>query len=142
MLFAKVALGFCGSLALLTVYAFHDGVLQVDEEHTGGRHIHVWAPAAIVPVALRVVPKRHFEHAAAEMGPWMPTVRALTKELRKFPDAEFVDVHDANEHVRIATRNGKLMIEVEGPDENVHVACPLAMIEDVTRALEADAPTA
>ena len=90
MLLAKVALGFCGSLALLTVYVFHDGVLQVDEEHTGGRHVHVWAPAAIVPIALRVVPKRHFEHAAVEMGPWMPTVRALTKELRKFPDAEFV----------------------------------------------------
>jgi hypothetical protein len=142
MLLAKVALGFCGSLALLTVYVFHDGVLQVDEEHTGGRHVHVWAPAAIVPIALRVVPKRHFEHAAVEMGPWMPTVRALTKELRKFPDAEFVDVRDSREHVRIATKNGKLMIEVEGRDENVHVACPLAMIEDVTRALEADAPTA
>lgn len=142
MLLAKVALGFCGSLALLTVYVFHDGVLQVDEEHTGGRHVHVWAPAAIVPIALRVVPKRHFEHAAVEMGPWMPTVRALTKELRKFPDAEFVEVRDSREHVRIATKNGKLMIEVEGRDENVHVACPLAMIEDVTRALEADAPTA
>ena len=142
MLFAKVALGFCGSLALVTVYAFHEGVVQVDEEHTWGRHVHVWVPAAIVPAAMYAVPRRHLEHAASQVGPWLPTVRAALKELQKFPEAQLVEVRGSREHVRIATHNGRLMIDVESPDENVHVACPLAMIDHVTRELQADAPGA
>ena len=142
MLLAKVALGFCGTLALVTVYAFHEGVMQVDEEHTGGGHVHVWVPAAIVPVAMHVVPRHHLEHAAAQVGPWFPTIRAALKELRRFPEAQLVEVRDSSQHVRIATHDGKLLIDVEAPDENVHVACPLAMIEHVTSELEADAPGA
>jgi ferredoxin-NADP reductase len=67
-------------------------------------------------------------------------VRALSKELKKYPDAELVEVEDANQHVRIRTHNGRLLIDVNAPDETVHVACPLAMIEDVSRQLEAQGP--
>ncbi len=68
-----------------------------------GRHVHVWVPAAIVPMAMHVVPKRQLEQAAEQARPWLPTLRALTKELEKYPDAEFVDVATAseNQHVRI-----------------------------------------
>jgi hypothetical protein len=34
------------------------------------------------------------------------------------------------------------LIDVTEPDANVHVACPLAMMEDVTRELEAESPAA
>ena len=144
MLLAKMALGVCGTLVFVTAYTFHEGVLRVDvDEHdASGKHIHVWLPAAIVPIALHVVPRRHLEHAATEAGPWLPTVRAITKELRKFPEAQFVEIHDANQHVRVGTHNGKLLVDVEGPSENVHVACPLAMVEHVSSELEADAPKA
>ena len=142
MLLAKVALGFCGTLALVTVYAFHEGVMRVDEEHVGGRHVHVWVPAAIVPVALHVIPRHHVEDAAVQIGPWLPTLRAVTKELGKFPDAQLVEVRNAHEHVRVWTHEGKLMIDVDAPDDTVHVACPLAMVEHITRELEAGAPAA
>jgi len=142
MLLAKIALGFCGTLALGTVYSFHEGVMLVDEEHRGGRHVHVWVPAAIVPMALHVVPRHHLEHAAVQVGPWLPTLRAITKELRKFSEAQLVEVRNAHEHVRVWTHDGKLMIDVDEPDETVHVACPLATIQDVAKELEADAPTA
>jgi len=33
-----------------------------------------------------------------------------------------------------------LLIDVNAPDETVHVACPLAMIEDVSRQLEGQGP--
>ena len=49
MLLAKVALALCGTLVLTTAYAFHEGVLRVDEDQSNGRHVHVWVPAAIVP---------------------------------------------------------------------------------------------
>ena len=140
MLLAKVALGFGGTLALMTAYAFHEGVVNVYEDDGDGRHVHVWVPAAIVPVALRLVPRRHLERAAAEAGPWLPTIREVTKELQKFPEALLVDVRDSHQHVVIGTHHGKLMIDVDAPGENVHVSCPLEMVEGVTRALEDRAP--
>ena len=59
MIFAKVALGFFGTIVLAGTYTFHEGILRVDEDHGDGRHVHVWAPAAIVPMALHVIPKHH-----------------------------------------------------------------------------------
>ena len=140
MVLAKLALGFCGTVAVAGAYTFHEGVMRVDEDHSGGRHVHVWFPAAIVPLALHVVPSRHLEHAAAQAGAWLPTLRALTKELKKYPQAELVEVEDANHHVRIRTHQGKLLIDVTQPGETVHVACPLAMMEDVARQLEDRSP--
>jgi hypothetical protein len=140
MLVAKIALGLCGTVAAAGAYTFHEGVMRVDEDHFDGRHVHVWVPAAIVPMAMHVVPSRHLSRAAAQAGPWLPTLRALTKELRKYPDAELVEIEDGNQYVRVRTRNGKLLIDVNEPGETVHVACPLAMIEDVSRQLETQAP--
>ncbi len=70
------------------------------------------------------------------------TLRALTKELKKYPETELVDVEDGKQRVRIRTHQGKLLIDVTEPGENVHVACPLAMIEDVASELEAKSPGA
>ena len=142
MLLAKVALGFCGTVVLAGAYTFHEGILRVDEDHGDGRHVHVWVPAAIVPMALHVIPRHRLEHAAVEARPWLPVFRALTKELEKYPEAELVEVRDANQHVRIRTHNGKLLIDVTEPGENVHVVCPLVMMEDVARELEAQSPAA
>jgi hypothetical protein len=69
-------------------------------------------------------------------------LRALTKELKKYPEAELVEVEDANQHVRIRTHQGKLLIDVTEPSEAVHVACPLVMMEDIARELEARSPAA
>ena len=141
MLLAKLALGFCSTIAVAGAYTFHDGILRVEDESiSGGRHVHVWLPAAIVPMAMQVVPSRHLNHAVAQVGPWLPTLRALTKELKHYPDAEFVDVEDGRQHVRVRTEHGKLLIDVTEPDETVHVACPLSMIEEVSSQLEGRTP--
>jgi hypothetical protein len=139
MIFAKVALGLCGTIVLAGTYTFHEGVLRVDEDHGDGRHVHVWVPAAIVPMALHVIPKHRLERATTDARLWLPTLRALTQELKKYPNAEFVEVRDGNRHVHIRTHNGKLLIDVAEPGENVHVACPLVMIEDVSEQLGKDA---
>ena len=142
MLLAKVALGLCGTVAVAGVYTFREGVMRVDEDRNDGRHVHVWVPAAIVPMAMHVIPSRHFDHAIAQAGPWLPTLRALTKELKRYPEADLVEVEDGRQHVRIRTHQGKLLIDVAEPGEDVHVACPLAMIEDVASELEAKSPAA
>ena len=142
MLLAKLALGFGGTLVLAGAYTFHEGVmrLDVDEDHADGHHVHVWVPAAMVPLAVRAVPKHYLEHAAGQAAPWLPTLRALTRELKKYPEAELVEVDDSRGHVRVRTHEGKLTIDVDEPGDQVHVACPLAMLESVERELEKDAP--
>lgn len=143
MIFAKVALGCAGTLLLAGAYTFREGIMSVQEdcaqEH---RHVHVWVPAAVVPMALHVVPAHYTEHAASQAAPFLPTIRALAKELKKYPNVELVDVRDSEQHVHVRTQNGKLLIDVDSPEENVHVACPLATIEDVSRELNALAPAA
>jgi hypothetical protein len=140
MLLAKLALGFGGTLVVAGAYTFHEGVMRVDQDQVNGQHVHVWLPAAVVPLALHAVPRHYLEHAAEQAAPWLPTLRALTKELRKYPDAELIEVKDTTQHVRIRTHGGKLVIDVDAPDEQVHVACPLATLEDVASELEHDAP--
>jgi len=140
MLLAKLTLGFGGTLVLAGVYTFHEGVLRIDDDHANGRHVHVWIPAAVVPLVMHVVPKRYLEPAAGQAAPWLPTLRALTKELKKYPEAELMEVLDSNGHVRVRTHNGKLLVDADEPGEQVHVACPLALLEDVSSELEVDAP--
>jgi hypothetical protein len=140
LLAGKVALGCLGTLVLAGAYTCHEGILRVDEDHGDGRRVHVWVPAAVVPMALHVVPRDYLADAARNAGPWLPTVRVLAKELAKYPDAELVDLDSDNEHVHIRTHLSTLLIDVQSPGENVHVACPLATIEHVAQELAADSP--
>jgi hypothetical protein len=115
--------------------------MRVDEDNTrDGNHVHVWVPAALVPIAMRVVPSRHFDQAMSHAGPWLPTLRALTKELKRFPEAELVEVRDGRDQVHVRTHQGKLLIDVTEPGQTVHVSCPLAMMEDVAGVLETKVP--
>lgn len=144
MLLAKAALGMGGALALAGAYTFHEGVIRVDvdEYRTGGSHVHMWVPAAVVPMAMHFVPRQHLQDAAAHAREFLPLTHLLVKELKRFPDAEFVEVRDARDHVQIRTRGGKLQIDVEEPDENVHLLVPLSTLDDVTGQLEENAPGA
>ena len=138
LLLAKAALGLGGTIVLAGAYTMREGVIRVDvdEFRSGGSHVHMWVPAAAVPMALHLVPSQHMRHASEHAREAMPILRALVKELKKYPDAEFVEVDDGDQHVRVRTHEGKLQIDVDAPDEKVHVLCPLSTIEDVTVQLE------
>lgn len=145
MLLAKAALVLGGTVAFATAYTFHEGVMRVDVDESrgnGGEHVHLWLPAAAVPIAMHFTPRQYLQRATERSSEWLPVAREAAKELGKYPDAELVDVHDSEETVHIRTSGGKLLIDVRGPEENVHVACPLAMIQDVVSQLEANAPVA
>jgi len=144
MLLAKAALGIGGTLAAAGAYTFHQGLLRidVDEYRAGGSHVHMWVPAAAVPMAMHLVPAKNMRCATARAHDALSLVRAIAKELQKYPDADFVEVVDHENHVRMRTHDGKLQIDVDAPDENVHILCPLSTIEDVTTQLEDRAPAA
>jgi hypothetical protein len=144
VLLGKIALGFGATVLLAGAYTFREGLLRVDVDQSrgNGSHVHVWLPAAVVPMAMHFVPRQRMEAAGERAGQYMPLVHAVAKELQKYPEAELVDVRDGKDHVHIRTHNGYLLIDVEEPDENVHVACPLATIDDVSRELASFSPTA
>jgi hypothetical protein len=144
LLLAKAALGIGGTLVLAGAYTFHEGVIRVDvdEYRDGGSHVHFWVPAAAVPMAMHFAPQRKLMHGAEHAREFLPVARAIVREMKKYPDAEFVEVTDATQHVRVRTHDGKLQIDVDAPDQKVHLLCPLSTIDEVTRQLEANAPAA
>ena len=144
VIIAKIALGMASTVALATVYTFREGVIRVDvdEFRAGGSHVHFWVPAAAVPMAVHFTPQRHLEKASAHIQEFLPTIRQLTKELEKYPNAEFVDVQDESEHVRVRTHAGKLEVDVTGPGESVHLACPIATIQDLAAEFADNRPGA
>jgi len=138
MLFlAKLGLGVTGALTLAAGYTFHEGMVRVsvDEHRPNGDHVHIMVPAALIPAAMHLAPRHSMEHAVHHAGPWMPVVQEIAKELRNYPDTQFVEVQDGNEHVVIRTESGTLRIDVDSPDETVHVVCPLSTIEHISEQL-------
>ena len=143
LLIAKAALGAGATLAVAGAYVFHEGVIRVDvdENRNGGSHVHFWVPATAVSGGLRVVPNHYIRHAAEQSRPYLPVLREVAKELQKYPNAELVDVHGANqEHVRIAVKDGKLYIDAVDQENNVHVSVPTETIADIADRLEYAAP--
>ena len=144
MLLAKAALGLGGALVVAGAYTFHEGVIRVDvdEFRPGGSHVHLWVPAAAVPMAMHFVPKHPLCDAAQRAQEFLPVAHALFKELKKFPDTEFVEVNDDEQHVRIRTDGEKLQIDVDTPDEKVHLLVPLSSLDDAVGQLEDNGPGA
>lgn len=144
VLLGKIALGFGATVLLAGAYTFRQGLVRVDVDESGphGSHVHVWAPAAAVPMAVHFIPSRAMTRAGEHAGKFMPLVHAVAKELQNYPEADLVEVRDGKDYVHVRTHNGSLLIDVEEPGETVHVACPLATIDDVSRELARFAPAA
>ena len=144
MLLAKAALGLGSTLVLAGVYTFHEGVIRVDvdEYRAGGSHVHLWVPAAAVPLALHVAPRCRVQKMAGHMREYLPTMHVIMKELRKYPNADFVEVKDGEEHVQIRMHEGKLQIDVDAPEQKVHLLFPLSTLDEITSQLETNAPGA
>jgi hypothetical protein len=144
ILLAKVGLGVVGAVALTGAYTFREGVMRVDvdEFRSGGDHVHLWLPAAAVPMVVRLMPDKCMRDAANNAREWMPVAQAVAHELGKLPDSTLLEVRDGEQHVMVSTQNGAIKIDVTDPRESVHVLCPLATIEDVTGAIEEVRPGA
>ena len=144
ILLAKAALGLGGTLVLAGAYTMREGVIRidVDEFRSGGSHVHMWVPAAAIPMAMHFVPAQHMRHVSEQAREAMPILHAFAKELKKYPDADFVQIDDGDQHVRMRTHGRRLQIDVDAPDQKVHVLCPLSTLEDVTSQLEERGPGA
>ena len=122
---------FLESAAVFTVLAgalvFSLGTVRVEvrSKAPGGEHIHIIAPAVLLPVGAMLVPADKIRQASRDIRPWLPTIQAATEELLRTPDATLVQVDNRREHVRIDKVGENLVIDVDDQGETVHVSVPL-----------------
>src|SRR5260370_9227336 len=117
VLLGKAALGLGGTLVLAGAYTMREGVIRidVDEYRSGGSHVHMWVPAAAIPMVMHFVPEKCIHNAAFQAREAMPILHPFVKELQKYPDAAFLQIADKSHHLQIRTHGGKLQIDVDAP---------------------------
>jgi len=140
----KVMLGLAGTTALAGAFLVQQGTVRVsvDEHRANGRQVHLLVPAALVPMGMRFVPEENLLDAARQARPFLPTIRVASAELARLPDCDLVEVQDVNKYVKITKRGGSLVIDVQSPEETVHVSFPLRLADRIAAQLESLGPSA
>lgn len=143
VLLGKIALGIVGTAVAGVGVLCSDGMIEVKvvERQPEVHHVYVIAPAMLVPIGMHFAPRRELSHAAAQIQPWMPTIRAALDQLRESDDVVFVEVKERGEHVRVAKEGGSIVVDVEERDDTVHVSTPIRAISSTIEQLAASAPS-
>ena len=136
------AIAVMGTLVAVGAAVYEAGAIdvRVHENHAKGTNLHLIAPAALVPVGLEFVPDKVFRKCGPQVRPWLPAIKVAVEELQKYSDVTFVEVEDGHDHVTIKKLADKMVIDVNSPDETVHVAVPLKTIKSVLKKIEAANP--
>ncbi len=109
--------------------------VSVEEKRPGGDNVKFIVPGILLTTGLKLVPEQHLREGLRDVRPWLPVAAAMARELERYPDASFIEVSSAQEQVRISTRSGVLLVDVNSPEETVHVSIPLATLADLTAEL-------
>jgi hypothetical protein len=138
--FAKNALLVMAGMALfLALVAYSEGAVMVYvHQKPHGARIFVPVPALLVTQGLRFVPQRDLDAACRDLHQWLPAIKAASHELRREPDGVLVEVRDRAEHVLISKRGDDLVIDVDDPDETVHLSLPLEAFSSLAERLTDD----
>lgn len=139
VLLGKVALGIAGTALAGVGLICSEGMIEVNvvEKQPEAHHVYVLAPAMLLPITMRFIPSRKLGHAAAEIKPWMPTIRAALEQLRASEDVTLVEVREPGQHVLVAKSGGSVVVDVTDNDDTVHVSTPIRAIESTVEQLAA-----
>ena len=124
---AKLGIGVLGTALVGGAALSSEGFIYVNvqEKHPGGTHVNVFVPAALVPTVLHFVPKQRFGNGSPDMRETLPIIDAVIPALKDSPDGVLVEVEDPGEHVLVAKHGGSIVVDVNDPDQTVHVSVPL-----------------
>jgi hypothetical protein len=114
-------------------------IVDVHEKYPGGDMVHLEVPGVLIPMTMMCVPDHAFVDCDIddeEMRYAGPVLRAITKELRHMPDTEIVYVETVDETISIVKRGKNLYIDVDTPQEEVHVTIPVKLMESVGKKME------
>ena len=116
-----------------------DGVISVNvrEKQPGGHHIWFAAPGAIVPFGMKLSPvARELQKEMRDAHEWMPVAQSVIDALQKSPDGVFVEVDSETQHVRVQKSWGRLLVDVDDPREEVHIAVPFRVMRHALSELQ------
>jgi hypothetical protein len=143
ILLGKIALGIVGTAVAGVGVLCSEGMIEVKvvERQPEVHHVYVIAPAMLVPIGMHFAPQKDLSRAAAQIRPWLPTIRAALEQLRESDDVTLVEVKEPGEHVRVAKEGGSIVVDVQDEDETVHVSTPIRAISSTIEQLAASGPT-
>lgn len=141
----KIFLGVIAGLALLgTVfvtaaasYVYDNGliVVSVREKGPDGVSFTIPVPVAVARAGLAFAPDDAMPGNCPDIAMWEPVVTAALEGLAESPDAVLVEVQDDDENVLIRKEGGRLVVDVDTPDEEVHVSVPLYEASKLVRTI-------
>ena len=139
-IFAITTVASIGLVIFTTVaaagYLFSGGIATVSVD-TPDTNLSIPVPLRVVDIGLGAaelaIPESELEAVKAELDELesldlkelRPLFREITREVATFPEGEIVRVEGhGNETVLIEQRNGRFIIEVQGPDTHIRVSAP------------------
>lgn len=139
MILGKIVLGMAGTALAGAGLLCSEGLVQVNVRETQpeSHHVYVVAPAMLMPIAMRLVPKNDLTDASQQIQPYMPVIRAAMDGLRDIDDVTLVEVKDLNENVRVDKRGGNVVVDVKDENDTVHVSAPIRAISSTLEQLSA-----
>lgn len=139
MILGKIVLGMAGTALAGAGLLCSEGLVQVNVRETQpeSHHVYVVAPAMLMPIAMRLVPRNDLTDASRQIQPYMPVIRAAMDGLRDIDDVTLVEVKDLNENVRVDKRGGNVVVDVKDENDTVHVSVPIRAISSTLEQLSA-----
>jgi len=131
-------LALLGAAVVAAAVAYSAGTIhvRVREKKPGGDNLNLVLPALAVPLGMKFMPAQARQQAAAEIGPWVPAIKAAGEELSRTPDFVLVEVDTAQEYVFIRKEGRALVIDVENEEETLHLSFPLQLVASVAAELD------
>ena len=82
------------------------------------------------------MPDREWAEVRREVEPWLPLIEATTRELADLPNGTvLVSVATSEENVSVERRGGRLRVDVDAQDAEVHVSLPARSVKRIARQL-------
>jgi len=130
VILAKLGVGMLCVTVTAGSIALSEGLVHVRvyEKRAQGTHLSLIVPGVLAPAAIFCVPSRHLQQASEQIRPWMPAIRAAVDELKDERDMTFVEVVQEGQRVRVSKSGGSVIVDVDDPNETVHVSTPLRAI--------------
>ena len=133
--FKYIFIGLLTCFLLLVGYVVQAGIAIV---HVRTPDTRLWVP---VPVALGSIAGHlvnlplKMDRDFQEVWQYREAAAEILRQLPGLPDAEFVEVRQRREHVRIFKRADSLHIQVDTPSEKVNVRLPIETVERLVEVL-------
>jgi hypothetical protein len=103
-------------------------------------NLFIPVPTQVVDAGLMVarvaIPDRERDQMRSEVGPWLPLIESITDELASVPNGTvLVSVETGQEKVSVRKTLGRLTVDVDTEDTDVHVSLPARSARRIARQL-------